>query len=314
MDAQIGVSPQEIVSLFGFRNASLSRDELTCSCPFTQNHAHGDRNPSFGMNVNTGLWLCRACGEKGNLPQLAERVLGMSRIDALRTFSVDITPDTVDRLMDDGYEAPKPMTPMQMDISRWCSNKHEYWHQRGFVDETIGRWHLGYDPEENRVVVPVYKDGELMGWSKRAVNDVDQPKWRHSPDMEKSRLLFGQDNFTGDTAIVVEAPLSVIMLDQYGVSNAVATFGCKMSDAQARMLRANYNNVLIWYDPDQPGQDGMADAVGKLEDFVDVYVVPPTRDDPAGMTMEEDLAALQSATPLWAADWVNVSKGKTGRG
>ena len=310
MVASISISPQEIVSLFGLRNASLNRNQLTASCPFTQNHAHGDRNPSFGMNVDNGLWLCRACGEKGNLPQLAERVLGMDRLDAIRTFEVDLTPDRVDDLMASDYERPKPLTPLQMDISNWSANRHEYWHQRGFVDATIGKWNLGYDPSDNRVVVPVYFGGELMGWSKRAVNDIDQPKWKHSQNMEKSRLLFGMDNFSNDTAIVVEAPLSVIMLDQYGVSNAVATFGCNMSDVQARLLRANYNNVLIWYDPDEPGQKGMFDAVSKLSDFVDVYVVPPTRDDPAGMTMQEDLNALSLATPLWAASWVDVGKRK----
>lgn len=38
-------------------------------CPF-----HNDRNPSFSFNENTGLWLCFACGEKGNAYQFAEKV------------------------------------------------------------------------------------------------------------------------------------------------------------------------------------------------------------------------------------------------
>lgn len=300
----VGISEQELISLFGLRNARRSGRNLVASCPYSQNHAHGDRNPSFSINVDTGLWICFGCGEKGNLVKLAQDVLNMDKMEAIRTFDIDITPDKVDQLVSDGYERPKPMTPLQMDISRWSNAKHEYWHGRGFTDATIGKWHLGYSEDMNRVVVPVYSDGELMGWSARATDDVTQPKWRHSPSMEKSRLLFGKDNFSGDTAIVVEAPLSVIMLDQYGVSNAVATFGCKMSETQARMLRSNYNNILMWYDPDGPGQSGMADAVKLLKDFVDVYVVPPTRDDPAGMSMEEDLLALKSSVPLWAADWV----------
>lgn len=300
----IGVSPQEIVSLFNLRNVTMSGNQLSCSCPFTQNHFHGDRNPSFGINVDNGLWLCRSCGEKGNLPQLAEKVLGMDRYEAIRKFSVDLTPERIEQMVKDGYEPPKPMTPLQMDISRWMGGSNEYWHFRGFNDATIGRWKLGYDSQSNRAVVPVYNDGDLVGWSKRAIDPDDQPKWMHSKSMEKSRILFGLDRVSSDAAIVVEAPLSVIMLDQYGVSNSVATFGCKMSDAQARMLRANFNTVMLWYDPDDAGQAGTRDAVDKLKDFVDVYVVPPTRDDPAAMSLDEDLAAIQSAQPLWAVDWL----------
>ena len=121
---------------------------------------------------------------------------------------------------------------------------------------------------------------------------------------DKSLCLFGMDNFTDDSAVLVEAPLSAIMLDQYGVHNAVASFGCKLSDAQARLLRSSYNSVAVWYDPDDAGQAGAADAVGKLEDFMDVYVVPPTRDDPAAMSLEEDMEALRSAVPLWALSMV----------
>lgn len=296
----VGMSAQEIISMFGLRNATVTRDEILCSCPYSNHHQRGDRNPSFRLNAEKGVYICFSCNERGNLVKLAQDILGMDRYEAVRTFDVELTPERIDEMVKKGYEPPKQLTPLQMDISSWKNAKHDYWRYRGFTEETIGKWQLGYDAQENRVVVPIYVGGELVGWSKRAVNDVDQPKWRHSADLDKSHILFGQDNFTGDSAIVVEAPLSVIMLDQYGVSNAVATFGCKMSDAQAKLLRNSYNSVMIWYDPDVPGQNGMREAVDKLEDFVDVYVVPLTRDDPAGMTLEEDLQAIRSARPLWA--------------
>lgn len=298
----VGMSQQEIISLFGLRNASISRDEILCSCPYPV-HPNGDRNPSFRLNSEKGVYICYSCGAKGNLVKLAQDILGMDRYEAVRTFDVELTPEAIDQMVKKGYEPPKPMTPLQMDVSRWMDGKNDYWHFRGFNDATIGKWQLGFDEQSNRVVVPIYDSGELVGWSKRTVGD-DQPKWLHSEGLEKSRLLFGLDRISSDAAIVVEAPLSVIMLDQYGVSNSVATFGCKMSDAQARMLRANFNTVMLWYDPDEAGQQGTRDAIEKLKDFVDVYVVPPTRDDPAAMSLDEDLEAMRSARPLWAVDWL----------
>lgn len=296
----VGMSQNEIITTFGLRNATVSRDEILCSCPFSQNHPNGDRHPSFRLNSEKGVYICYACGERGNIIQLAERVLGMSPFEARSTFSADLTDEAVDGLMRPRGVERKVLTPLQADISRWVGNKHPYWRSRGFTDETVGKWQLGYDPAEDRVVVPVYFKGELMGWSKRAVDDVTLPKWKHSPDMPKSEILFGMDNFNGDSAVLVEAPLSVVMLDQYGVSNAVASFGCSLSGSQARLLRANYNNVLIFYDPDEPGRRGAVEAARKLEDFVDVYMVGDTRDDPAAMTLEENLDAIGSAMPLWA--------------
>lgn len=296
----VGVSQGEIISMFGLRNATVSRDEILCSCPFPENHRNGDRHPSFRLNSEKGLWICYGCGERGNIVQLAQRVLGMSPVEAHGIFDIWLTDDAIDNLVARNAPDSRHVSPMQADIGRWARTDCEYWHRRGFTDETIGRWQLGYSEEDGRAVVPVYFGGNLVGWSMRATDDVTMPKWRHSPGLPKSEILFGMDRFSGDCAVLVEAPLSVIMLDQYGVSNAVASFGCKLSDRQARLLRGNYNSVLVFYDPDEAGQGGMRDAVAKLEDFMDVYVVPPTRDDPAAMTIDEDLDALRSAVPAWA--------------
>lgn len=46
-------------------------EEATPRCPF-----HDDQHPSFSVNLNTGLWLCRAesCGGKGNIEQFCDRL------------------------------------------------------------------------------------------------------------------------------------------------------------------------------------------------------------------------------------------------
>lgn len=297
----IGISEHEIVSMFGLRNARRSGRNIVASCPFSENHPHGDRHPSFSINADTGLWICFSCGERGNIVQLAERVLGMSSFEAREMFEFELTTEAIDSLMS-ASAAPKPMTTEQVDVSNWSVNRCEYWAYRGFSDETVRKWMLGYDPESRRAVVPVMWKREIIGWSKRAVDDGVQPKWVHSPGLPKSDILFGMDNFSGDSAVLVEAPLSVIMLDQQGIGNAVASFGCSLSEKQSRLLRSHYNNVLIFYDPDGAGINGTRKALAMLEPFVDVFVVPPTRDDPAAMTADENMAALRGAIPSWAMD------------
>jgi DNA primase len=292
---------QAVVNMLGLRNVSLRGDELSASCPFPENHHGGDANPSWGMNITTGLWSCFGCGEKGNLEQLIERVVGVDRLEAMRLAYGDLGLDEVQSLMSgEAVASVAQMTPLQRDISSWATNEHPYWHGRGFNDETIGHWQLGYSPEMNRVTVPIWANREIVGWTARRVVETDEPKWRHSPGLSRQSLLFGADDADGDSCIVVEAPLSVVMLWQQGIRNAVATLGCKMSLGQADLIRSRFSNVLMFYDPDDAGRGGTRRAIDMLSPFVNVFCVRQTRDDPAAMTVEENSAALSDVVPSFA--------------
>lgn len=298
--------PQELVSLFGLRNARLQGDELIASCPYTEFHRSGDSHPSFAINVEKGVFNCFSCGSAGSMTRLAEDVLGFDPMEARRVLYHDLTPEDIDRMTAGGDRTPrKAVSPVQAAQSAWRAQTHPYWRARGFTDATVGKWGLGYDSSCNRVTVPVYMGGELVGWQKRRVDDVAQanePKWRSAPSMNRNLVLFGLDEAvrsrTG-VAILVEAPLSAVMLDQQGFHGAVASFGCQLSDEHALVLRSCFDRVIVFYDPDEAGDRGTVRAVNKLSPFMDVLVVPDSRDDPAAQTAEENAAALDSVVPGW---------------
>lgn len=293
---------KDLINAFGLRNASVRGTELVCSCPFTENHKHGDSRPSFGIDLKHGLCHCFSCGYNGNVLSLASDLLGMPRLEAQQKFYGDISVNEITRMIYGESSERKEQTPLELDVSKWCPKDHPYWHERGFVSETIGEWMLGYDEVAMRVVVPIFFGGELVGWTKRAIDDYTKPKWEHSPGFKKSNILFGADRVAGDSLILVEAPLSVIMLWQYGIKNAVATFGADLSDEQALILRKISNRVLVYYDPDPAGVAGARRVISKLSNFQDVYIVQPTRDDPAAMSREENLEAIykRPAIASWA--------------
>ena len=293
----------QVVDLLGLRNARVIGDgtQMVASCPFPANHRNGDANPSWGMNLDNGLWICHGCGAKGNLVGLLMDVLGMDRLAAYRLAYGDLGIEEAVRLMD-GRKAPSrgaARTPLESDVASWAANRHPYWQSRGFTAQTQGRWMLGYDPACDRVTVPVFYGGELVGWTKRRVREDVEPKWTHFPGMRSKDVLFGYDDCTGGSCVVVEAPLSVVMLSQQGFRNAVATFGCSMSRAQADAIRAKFEDVTVFYDPDEAGAKGTAQVVGILSPFCTVSVVRGTRDDPAAMSCEENREALNSAYPGW---------------
>src|SRR5665213_2525374 len=71
----------------GIRHISKSGDEITFSCP-SNNHAHGDSNPSAGMNARTTLWRCRsaACGLRGDAVTFLTAFHGLNASEAQRVI------------------------------------------------------------------------------------------------------------------------------------------------------------------------------------------------------------------------------------
>ena len=70
--------------------------ELTARCPF-----HHDSTPSFSINLNTGLWLCRSasCGLRGNFAKFYKLIEGISWREVKEVLSeVDISVSIEDLL------------------------------------------------------------------------------------------------------------------------------------------------------------------------------------------------------------------------
>jgi len=44
----------------------VSGSQISACCPF-----HEDTTPSFSANIETGLWICHGCGERGNATSFA---------------------------------------------------------------------------------------------------------------------------------------------------------------------------------------------------------------------------------------------------
>ena len=75
---------EEVIrELLDDEHIKIKENELHCCCPF-----HNESRPSFGINLETGLFNCFSCKEKGNIVQFVSKMKHITiaeSIDFLKT-------------------------------------------------------------------------------------------------------------------------------------------------------------------------------------------------------------------------------------
>lgn len=119
-----------------------------------------------------------------------------------------------------------------------------------------------YDRFRNRVMFPVFDySGKVIGFGGRVLDD-SKPKYLNSPEtlvFQKGTNLYGlnfaiKNKIPDRYFIIVEGYMDVITLQQYGITNVVASLGTALTSNQARLLKRYADKVIISYDADIAGQ------------------------------------------------------------
>lgn len=172
----------------------------------------------------------------------------------------------------------------------------QYFLARGLREETIAKFELGYAPNDwhnlskvfaedleglkklglvkegtrgnvydffrNRVIFPI-KDyrGRVVGFSGRALNDNDKPKYINSSEsivFHKQELIYGFFEAREARAkeyFVVEGYMDVIALYQAGIFGAVASMGTALGENQIATLLRYHDTLKFCFDGDTAGQN-----------------------------------------------------------
>jgi DNA primase catalytic core len=142
-----------------------------------------------------------------------------------------------------------------------------YLHARGFSDETIATFRLG-STSTQRIVFPICdEDGGVCGFQTRFPNNNYDggKKYVNSPNTacyNKSNFLYGLDVARGaalrhDKLYIVEGNFDVMRMHQVGIVNTVGIMGSLVSERQASEIRKHASHVVLVFDGDSAGQEGM---------------------------------------------------------
>jgi DNA primase len=166
-----------------------------------------------------------------------------------------------------------------------------YLANRGLKLETICRYGIGLCRRgvlKGYIAIPVYGWPSATGdnpvaYLGRWPSDAEQPnrpRYKWPEGFFKERIVFGiREALSGsadEPLLVVEGPLAVLHLVQVGFTNAVAVCGSFLSDEQAEILIGTGRSIVLLFDGDEAGQNGMRTAAAKLitRRFVRVIKLP----------------------------------------
>ena len=294
-------------------------DEYIHSCPLPFGmHKNGDRNPSASINKDTFLFNCFTCGG-GSIIWLVQHCMNVDRIGAvsilknevadLKVISVEDFIEKLEGVFSHDKTGHAEVPHYSDNLLRRLEGPCEYLTVRG-VSEAVqramrtgvesGRSEIAKSPEGDitvtldRVVLPHFMKGKLVGWVARKIQDVPGvPKYRNSKGFPRGAWLYNLDDAKQfDHVYVVESPMSVLVLKSRGINNVVATFGAKVDAQQIGLLR-NFSKVTIFMDGDLPGRNAACNLVEQLKLYTKVAVIEtPDDEDPA--TLLEIPSAMNS--------------------
>jgi 5S rRNA maturation endonuclease (ribonuclease M5) len=127
------------------------------------------------------------------------------------------------------------------------------WLYSGGISPTVwSKLGFGYSKHWERVVMPVYNNGELVWFQARAILKGQKPKYIQ-PSQDRSNIMFKMLKKSKERVVVVEDILSAIRVGKH--ENAVSLLGTKITTEQAAEL-SKYNKVTLWLDNDKAGRKG----------------------------------------------------------
>ena len=296
-------------------------EEIIHSCPLPFGmHKNGDSNPSASLNRETLLFNCFTCGG-GSVIWLVQHCLNVSRDEAIAVLKDEVTDlmlldvdNFINKLeeMFKEHDENEIEIPVYSDVilSRWRCNC-DYLTQRGVSEEVqrimrtgveagrieMARSSNGSNPVRvDRVVIPHFINGKLVGWVARKINDVEGvPKYVNSKGFPRGAWMYNLDEARKWNCVyVVESPMSVLVLKTRGIDNVVATFGAKVDSNQIELLR-QFSRVTVYMDGDSAGRAATARIIEELSPYCKLTVIDtPDGEDPATlMEMPQPVSALE---------------------
>lgn len=234
-------------------------------CPF-----HDEKTPSFYVSRAKGICHCFGCGKGGSPVNFIMEHEQMTYYEALKYLANKYHIEIHERELTDNEKAEQSERESMFIINEFAGQFFEdqlhnttngkeiglpYFYERGFSDETIKSFHLGYSPEGFSAL---YDASTAKGYNKKFLFDVGlciEDKHNGGYDRFRGRVMFPVFNVAGkviafggrtlkkDPAKYINSPESVIYKKKNELYGLYQAKGAIVKDGKCFLVEG-YTDVI----------------------------------------------------------------------
>lgn len=277
-------------------------DEYSLLCPF-----HEERTPSFSINANyPHLYHCYACGAKGGIHTFYYHFTH-TRLNLGEALDFEFNQTARKRVGEKITRISSALLEGDILEVADCAEASTYLMRRGATSQWIKDFNvkvakfamLGSMIIRNRIVIPLYYRGELMGYEARDFLGTQPKKVLYSPGM-KANFLFNYDRLDRKKPLIVTEGIMDTLRLWHLQFNVTSTFGSSYTDGRREQM-LEFPGVVLFIDNDPAGEKVVTDVGDFLHNQdVQVWVAQSSKvgQDPGDMNYSELQLALQNKKKL----------------
>lgn len=248
-----------VIHQCGVEVDSETAHDFLCFCPF-----HGNtRTTSFSVSKTSGSFICfnHSCAESGSLVNLIKRLLKVDEFAARRIIqdckgAEESQVERVRKITEANLETISfPQAKLDEMYSAFWENADAVQYmteERGFEEETLEHYRIGYSTAKELVTVPMYDvKGKPLGIIGRPASTTNK-RFQNSKKLPVSRTLHNihRAKAAGSQAVVVEASFDEMRVHQSGHPCVVACLGGYLSPSHIEQLDMYFEEIIIMTDFD----------------------------------------------------------------
>ena len=225
-------------------------------CPF-----HQEKTPSFVVSPDKGIWHCFGCGSGGDVFSFVEKIENLDFVSVLKMLAERAGVELKKQV---GQSSDKRK---QWDVLQNFLRARGYSPQEMLAAGLVGesRKSTLYDRFRGRIIFPINDlQGRVVAFGGRIVpwhETGEEGKYVNSPETklyEKRRIVYNLERAKqflrhGTPCLVVEGYMDVVMVEQAGISNVVASSGTAFTEEQVQQLKRFTQQLHFSFDADAAG-------------------------------------------------------------
>ncbi|ADQ41034.1 DnaB domain protein helicase domain protein [Caldicellulosiruptor acetigenus I77R1B] len=264
----------DIVDYIG-RYLSLQKEgnSYKAICPF-----HADKNPSFSIKPSEQFFHCFGCGVSGDVITFAMKYHNVDFKEAVKMLAEEIGLSIDDKQAENNTQDKKLSLDQIVAYVEMCSQYAKltnYFADRGISPDIIKKYKLGYDVENNTVILPIVQEGQIVSYVRR---NLDENKTRYEFPKGHKAIPFNLDILKDDlqtNVFITEGIFDALTIEAAIGQPAIALNGCENQKEFLQVLnqiKPKGKKFYILFDNDEAGCKAAKQLFDKMKNQYEVAI------------------------------------------